>query len=513
MKKTISVNIKGINFMIEEDAYELLQNYLDRLQNTLQNQEGSNEIIEDVELRIAEICSSKLSDSKQVIEKNDIEEILERLGDPSAYIDEDSEEKNYTSSEEQSYAKERRLFRDTDNATIAGVCSGIANFFSLDVVIIRAIFVVFFLFGGFGIPLYIILWVIIPKAKTSIDRLRMKGRPITVDNVRDEVENAAEKLKEGSKRFSARVRANEDQYKNSVSRGVRAIGSIVGIALIIGGVTILTLFMIFVVGGFQIFPVHSETGFLSFPEMGALVLPTDGDVTTAWTAALMIGFGSALFIMLLGTMFLMRIKNSWTKLSLLGLFLIVLTGGIMAGYLGMKTGRDFIVPAKIEREVGSIATEQLVINPRLNQLETLNDYDVLSDGEFGLMSINDETISFHDIRIKYKPSADSLFHIYQTLSAHSHSHERGLDRAKNIHHEIGITGDTVNMATDYSFPIEDKIRDQDVNITIEIPQNGTVKINNRVIRLGADEFDEDLIDPEYYERGKIKHDGRYKHYD
>lgn len=151
MKKTVSVNIKGSNFLIEEDAYELLQDYLDRLNTALKNESGSKEIIEDVELRIAELCSEKLSEFKTVVELEDIEDILNTLGDPSMYLDEESEEgsqeQSYESSSNQS--SERRLFRDTENAVIGGVCQGIANFMNIDVVIIRAIFVVILLFAGF----------------------------------------------------------------------------------------------------------------------------------------------------------------------------------------------------------------------------------------------------------------------------------------------------------------------------------------------------------------------------
>ena len=111
MKKTISVNIKGINFVIEEDAYELLQNYIDRLTSVLKNIQGSSEIIEDVELRIAELCTSKLNDSKTVIEYQDIESILSTLGSPEDFVDEDE---NVTNDEQQSTnnknQSERRLF-------------------------------------------------------------------------------------------------------------------------------------------------------------------------------------------------------------------------------------------------------------------------------------------------------------------------------------------------------------------------------------------------------------------
>ena len=234
MKKTVSVNIKGISFTIEEDAYELLQDYLDRLTVTLGNQNGSKEILEDIELRIAELFNIRLKESKTVIELIDVEEILANLGNPEDFVDmedddEDSEDKKIFE-EAKKGSSEKRLFRDQDNAVIAGVCSGIANYFAMDVVIIRIIFFVIFFFAGFGVPLYIILWIAVPKAKNTIDRLRMRGRPITVENVRTEVENAADKIKTESRGIAKKFR--DKDYKSKASRGARIFTSIIGVGFL-----------------------------------------------------------------------------------------------------------------------------------------------------------------------------------------------------------------------------------------------------------------------------------------
>ncbi|PWL28211.1 MAG: hypothetical protein DCO96_09550 [Fluviicola sp. XM-24bin1] len=155
---------------MEEDAYELLQDYIDRLTAALGTEEGSQEIIEDIELRIAEICTSKLSDSKSVVELVDIEEILKTLGDPSDYVEHDATESAQSETYTQSATNERgekRLFRDPESAMLGGVCAGFANYFSIDVVIMRVIFILL-LFTGIAIPLYIILWIIVPKAESTI---------------------------------------------------------------------------------------------------------------------------------------------------------------------------------------------------------------------------------------------------------------------------------------------------------------------------------------------------------
>lgn len=516
MKKTISVNIKGLNFLIEEDGYELLQDYLKRLENALQNQEGSKDIIEDVELRIAELCSSKLNDQKTVIEESDIRDILATLGDPEEYVELDDEEatsarSTYESNSDQS--SEKRLFRDIDRATIGGVCAGLSSFFNIDVVIIRAIFVVLFLFGGFGFPLYIILWIIIPKAQTTIDRLRMKGRPITVETVKEEVEGAAERIKQSSSKFASRIRQDEVHYKSRISRGLQVIGVLFGIGLVGIGLSMLVTFLTFIVGGLQFIPVQSETGFLSLSEFGTFVLSSESDVTLAWIGGLLISLCSILFFILLGSMLIFRLRNKWTKVSLILLFLGGFAGGIITFSLGVRTARDFAIEGELEREVGQIATKELVIETELEKLENIEEFNIKSNGQFGLIQVDEKNIKLHGVHFIYKRSADSLFHVHQNLSAHSHTHKVALEKSKNIHHSIGLHNDTLFVSPDYSFPKKDKLRDQEVYVIIEVPVDGQIRIADRIVRLGSEEFDEDIVDENYIEEGYLKSNGRYKHWD
>lgn len=514
MKKTISVSIGGINFVIEEDGYEKLQDYLRRLELALEGQEGSKEIIEDIELRIAELCSSNLSDSKTVVELADVIAILNNLGDPKDYVEaEDEDEPDGRSEYRQSESAEKRLFRDTDNATIGGVCSGISNFFNIDVVIIRAIFVILFLFGGFGFPLYIILWIIIPKAQTTIDRLRMKGRPINVETVREEVEGAAERIKKGSSKLAQKIRQEEHQYKKRVWKGLHVIGALLGIALIGMGLIFLVSFLTFIVGGMQFIPVQSADGFLSLTEFGTYVLSSDADVNMAWTGGLLISICSILFLLLAGTMLIFRITNKWSKISLLLLFLGGVAGSLITFSLGMRTARDFIIEGEIEREIGSVAKKELVVETQLEKVNSSGDYDIKSNGQLGLIKIDEENITLHGIRFVYKRSKDSSFHIRQNLSTQSHSHETAIQKSKNIHHSVGLNNDTLFVATDYSFPKEDKIRAQRAVIIIEIPVDGQVRISDRIVRLGSEEFEEEIVDEHYEESGYLKGSGKYKHWD
>jgi len=515
MKKTVSVNIKGISFTIEEDAYEQLQDYLDRLTVTLGNQNGSKEILEDIELRIAELFNIRLNDSKTVIELIDVEEILANLGQPEDFVDledeEDDSEDKKIFEEAKKGSSDKRLFRDQDNAVIAGVCSGIANYFSMDVVIIRIIFFVIFFFAGFGVPLYIILWIAVPKAKNTIDRLRMKGRPVTVENVRTEVENAADKIKTESRGIAKKMR--DKDYKGKASRGARIFTSIIGVGLILFGLLHLITFLVVILGGFQMIPIQSDQGFLSITELGELVLSNPADIQWTWIGGLMMIMSFILFFFLLGSILLFRLRSKWGKLSLLGLFIIGLVGFFMCLSVGMRTTRDIAIDGEIEYHVGNVQSTELIILPQLETLSEDETYSIKSNGQFGLMTLEGDQVKEYGIRFEYVASTDSLFHIYQSLSARSHNHTRAVAKSKNIHHSTTLVGDSLLVDAEYSFPKKDKLRDQDVVIVIQIPQGGQVKFKDQIVYLNSDHASNGRKRGYYKESGYLRGDGTYRHYD
>jgi phage shock protein PspC (stress-responsive transcriptional regulator) len=197
MEKAISIAIGGLVFAVESDAYEKLEKYLGSLKSHFISFADSGEIISDIESRIAEKFSEKIKDGKrQVINLSDVEEIISAMGEASALGGEDSEKKSETKEEKKAEAEEgaKRLFRSPDDMIIAGVASGLAAYFGIDAVIVRLIFVLLTVFGGgSGILIYIILWVITPEAKTTSDKLEMRGKPVTVAKIEKTIKETLEK--------------------------------------------------------------------------------------------------------------------------------------------------------------------------------------------------------------------------------------------------------------------------------------------------------------------------------
>ncbi len=199
MKKTYNINLGGIVFHIDEDAYELLDKYLSNLRIHFSKEEGAEEIVHDMELRISELFSERLNEKNQVITLKDVEEIIAQMGKPEEFSDDTTQDTNEYIKEEKT---PKRLFRDPDNKVIGGVCSGIAAYFGWDVTILRILLIILafpiFWNGAFiikGIVLfYIIAWIIIPEANTATDKLSMKGMKVNVENIGKTVTDGFEKV-------------------------------------------------------------------------------------------------------------------------------------------------------------------------------------------------------------------------------------------------------------------------------------------------------------------------------
>src|SRR5687768_2486718 len=183
MKKTINVNIGGMMFHLDDDAFDKLKSYLDTLKTKFSKMEGGDEIIGDIEGRIAEIFKEKLGSTREVVSIDDVNEMVGIMGDPSAYLDEETETTSSTS--EVPPVIKRRLFRDPEKRVIGGVCSGFAAYFNIDPWLVRAIVIGLVLFGGVSFLLYFIFWIAMPKAVTTTDRLMMKGKKVDINTIEE----------------------------------------------------------------------------------------------------------------------------------------------------------------------------------------------------------------------------------------------------------------------------------------------------------------------------------------
>jgi phage shock protein PspC (stress-responsive transcriptional regulator)/uncharacterized membrane protein len=230
MNKIISINLKGIIFQVEEEAFDRLKQYLETLNRHFAKDESRLEIIDDIESRLAEMMQEKLK-TKAAITMADVEEIVGIMGKPTDFDTENTETDDNAETEPKStsnnaYAEptEKRFFRDTENSMLGGVCAGAGHYFGIDPLWVRLGFLFMFFVVGTGILFYIILWVIIPEAKTQSDRLRMKGEPVNVDNIEKAVKEEYERVK---KNFDEYSKGKGSKLSRSIARSLGIVGDII----------------------------------------------------------------------------------------------------------------------------------------------------------------------------------------------------------------------------------------------------------------------------------------------
>jgi phage shock protein PspC (stress-responsive transcriptional regulator) len=183
MKITLSINLGGFSFNIDEDAYGELKRYLKNLELHFAGEESSSEILSDIESRMAELFRTKLTSYKQVITIEDVNSVISVLGTP-----EDISEKEGTSARDKfSSPGYHRMYRDPDHRMIGGVCAGMGAYWNMDPWIVRLIFVVITMLGGLGLLIYLILYIVLPEAKTTAQKIEMKGEPVNINNIKDSV--------------------------------------------------------------------------------------------------------------------------------------------------------------------------------------------------------------------------------------------------------------------------------------------------------------------------------------
>ena len=195
MKITISINLGGYSFNIDEDAHAELKRYLKSLEIHFAGEESSSEILSDIEVRMAELFRAKLTGYKQVITMDDVRNTISVLGTPEDISD------NEGASFRDKFGSPgyHRMYRDTDHRIIGGVCAGMGAYWDIDPVIIRIIFVILAMMGGLGLLIYLILYVVLPEAKTTSQKIEMKGNPVNIHNIKESVKKEFDNVRKNMK--------------------------------------------------------------------------------------------------------------------------------------------------------------------------------------------------------------------------------------------------------------------------------------------------------------------------
>lgn len=247
MEKTLKINISGAIFQIEEEAFELLRDYLKEINKHLKNAAGGNEMIEDIEARIAELFQSSPSWKTGVLSKEDVEDVISTMGKPEEIAEESGAE-----FKDESKSTSKRLYRDTDGAIIGGVCNGLGAYLRIDPVWIRILFVLFTVFYLSGLLVYVILWIALPRASTIFQKRELYGGEIPDRDlgrkIKKEVNIAAGNVKTTASEGAQKVGGVFNEIFRAFGKFFiilfRIIIAIIGVAFIVGGFSTLISYII-----------------------------------------------------------------------------------------------------------------------------------------------------------------------------------------------------------------------------------------------------------------------------
>lgn len=507
MNKTVTINISGIIFHIEEDAFEKLSKYLNTIKGYFSKADGGNEIMSDIEARIAEMLQSKTSAVKQVVLMSDVDFVMDSMGKPEEFAGDASENNNtsYRSENYEAYENgepiKKRLYRDGDSKVLGGVCSGIGHYFGIDPVWLRVALLLMFFFAGTGLLLYIILWIAIPEAKTTTERLAMKGEKADINNISKAVKEEAEQLKKRMEKygneFKNMANNNRDLPRNAVEKIIDFIGDVLinigRVLLKIIGVCMVIFGVIFFLGLFgSVFGMSFMTSNVEVQEWIDMVL-MDGKDFYLGLFGISLFFGVPIMMIIYGgikILFKLKYSNRWVNLSagLLWLF-----GFALCLYVGIKTGTDFSKEAKVREMIEVKPYDTLVL--KLNEIpvdlsevhastENLDDYD--NEGvRVNKHHVDDYMIGKHD-GVKYLlghahlniiRSQTDRIELLIVKESKGNNKLTATDRAKNIAYMVNQVDSMIVFDNLFKAGNADKFRAQDVTVILKLPVNKVVYLD------------------------------------
>lgn len=604
MKKIININLSGRVIPIEDSAYESLQRYIESLRRYFAKEEGRDEIINDIESRIAELMNDKIRKGASAVTEADIEEIIGSMGRVEDFEAADAEsdtkttsgqaaDSNYQQTYEQPKRPKGRLYRDTSDKFLGGVCSGIANYLNFDPAVVRILFAII-TFGGFGFgfllyiilwmilpsrelenyggkrffrnpddqmiggvcgglaayfnkssrnirlifaaPLilniffsvlngifsiwhfdyspvdiafgsitstfilaYIILWIVLPLAKTPYDKMEMRGEKVDVNRIRQNVQEGmgtfkdraqawGEEVKDSANRLSERAREFSNTRGKTFAAEAKPVASGIGHAI---GV-LFKAFFIFILGSiaFGLFVglmmLVFGGGAMLWPlKQAILEFALDGFWQNTFFWGTVIFF---LIVPLVGfiTWLIRRIMRVKSQRHYLGWTF----GGLWTiGWLSLVLLVSSL--AKDFRMRKTVSTPVQVMQPTNNKmLITVTQPEISYNGDLFFVDADnygwdftDDSLKLGNVKIDIAPSNDSNYHVTLIRQSNGRSSAQATTLAQRIEYTITSRDSVLDLGSGYAIARKDKFRAQEIRVTIQVPVGKGIRFDNSVDKL------------------------------
>lgn len=529
MNKILNINLGGYAITIDDDAYEYLLSYLESIRKRFSESEGRDEIVHDIETRIGELISQSMG-NRTIVMLPDVEAATEVMGKPEDFGGESTTGSTANtgsssgssnnagsgsggrkgSAATSSIRTGKRLFRDEEDTVAGGVCSGLSAYFGIhDPLWMRLIFVLLtFLSTGFWMLAYLLLWILVPPAKSAADRLAMRGEPINVDNIAREIEDSFERLSTRVNDYGKEKKSGDRSFGNAMSAGVSVLGQMFAFVvrlfakfgIFIAAIVAVSLFIALAVSW-----VAGIWGLLAAAPFVDYFSPYSSGLT--W-----LGFANAFFLLgipvvglcLVFARALFKVRTPGWLSAGLGFFWFI--NMVMAVFLVGFAAKGY-------RQGGTKTTDIDLSGLRSDTLRvTAADAGMSGesywwfDSDDGLR-INDDRLEFKGlVEIRVQKSADGAFHCKQIIRARGTSTNDAISNAQQTEFPVSFSDNTLRVPTFFGILKGQKWRGQHVRLNIEVPTGKNIVFDEKIHRYAAADLEEyaDDNDRQYISRSPDK---------
>lgn len=475
MKKTININVSGQLFHVDDDAFDQLSRYLKSLEALLKQQEGGQEIYQDIEARIAELFQEKLSSKSQIVTLEMVQDVIAQIGTPEELMGDEEETAEHV--HEETFTTSRRLYRDGDDKMIGGVAAGIAAYFQIDPTVVRVLAAIL-IFSGVGFGFYLLLWIVIPEAKTPAERLKMKGEPVNLKNLQDQTSKEFNDIKARMENWMNREPKNAFErimaFFTQILQFVwKVFSKVVRWVLLSFLIFFLLTLSILLLGifftGIQVGTVHLLPSEIS--EILSHFLPEGFDAFSFWAIGFLLLLAPIYWVISIAIRLIFHLPKSNPILKKLNTAVGILSG------IGWVLGFVLAVQLAIEfRSTDSVV--QKIDLPLVNQYTLVN---VKTNPPSSQLEFNEDGVSWtiheknwyqNSVEVEVNDAPDSTAFVKVVRISKGKDRETAHEFAESIQYSIQIdsTGRIV-LPSHFSFPLSRSYRGQHVRIRIFLPKS------------------------------------------
>lgn len=500
MKKSLKISIGGVVFSIEEDAYNGLEAYLNSLKSHLRGTLEADEVIRDIEERVAELFAEQLG-NKEIVTIEMVDYVMKTLGDPEQIVDPETSTDENNSTNSTDFTSKRRLYRDPQNAIIAGISSGLGAYFNIDPLVFRILFAALAFANGLGLVIYLIMWIFVPRAETVRQRMEMKGEKINFSNLEKNIKTEFEEVRKSMK--SSNTSDFFERIFSAIGKFFIAFGSAMGglakVIVVILAIAIISIGLIGVLGSIMslflgeivttLFPSHSAftidqllTTTFDLGSMLWVTIPIFLIVLIPFLALILIGLRMIFRFSMRGSVIFAAAATVW-------IIAVMILASVTFLQARSFTVRESVKDkAEISLTDTTVTTLKLVAGDNFYNSE-FNPNQIISIDDYTIAQNNDLTRLVGRPKVFIGKSNSNKFELVVVKKSRGVTRITARANAADLVMEYTLVDNSLVVSPYFYVPYNHKWRAQEVEIIINVPEGKSIYIERNMEELLSNDQD------------------------